>query len=350
MCILHLMGDLGLLKYLKIFFIKICVLSTLTTYSQDVDILNADLKFIVKEKGIKRILIKELKDTVCLKEVFEFDRNGKEIKWLTISGELVQKFTYRYDSLGRKIEQLRYDVEDTSKIIHEMQWTYFDSLNYVLNEYETNHTLYQQTKYSIKISADTIWIEEKEIYKNSGRELKHVARHINYADTLLTSEFIEFNSDGKMNAIDSYYKRWEDSLGYKTEYWGEYYPIETEDTLSAFLTTKEDLEEFFRDNENFLLIRLAGGFKYEYDYPMEIKKFDRNGRLIFSGTPNAYDNYLFNEQGQLIQCATRDSDEDGQEIFFISNYFYDKDGLITSIIYTDELGNITTTIYQYEFY
>lgn len=333
---------------LNIFISLVITLIGYSSFAHNGELLDSLIKAKAAEYNINSVTIKlSYDDTVYIHEVKKFDSNGNIIDHIIPSAHGIDRRSFKYDSLSRKTQFVRFDKQDTSKIISEVNYTYVDSTYYFSEHSTENHPLYEINTYKYTVSKDTFWVEHIEKRLKYNKEEKSVSRYTTFGDTLSVSEFIKYNSDGKMDKIKAHYTLLrKDSAGNTIRTSGQYY-------VKADEIQYISMKDYFENQESYLQKQLDG--EYEYEYGEDIYSYmiyNPSGQLIQNGY-GIFDKqtYEYNSDKQLIKTTHWDSVEDGYGIVKVAtdNYSYDDRGLPISI-QRKNLENevISTTHYSFK--
>lgn len=296
-----------------------------------------------KEYQIKSLVIThESGDNIYVHEIKKFDKDGNVIDRIMPSGgSQCTRYGYRYDSFGRRTNFLWYDLEDTAKITSELKYIYVDSSLHYTEKYNEDRQLTETITYRDSSSKNSFWIVEIEKSHTSGRETKAISRYSFFGDTLLVSEFVNFDRDGNMRDIDAYFHHVTiDSLGNRIETGGTY--------IFAPGSVDDEAQMQYYQNPNKLFQRqLDGEFEYTMGDINDYKIYNAKGQLVQDGL-NHMDKQTFeyNSKNQLIKIIHW-SLTDSEGTYDVTEiYTYDERGLPVSI----EIKNLQSgTIEVYRF-
>jgi YD repeat-containing protein len=318
------------------------------SFAQGDDYIDSIIKVKVVEYQIKKLTINTIQNELTtLEQIKEFDSHGNLIDNLSNRGVYYKRFEYNYDSLDRKIQFSEYDNNDTSKIHSVVKYVYIDTNTYYIEYSSPNNPVYKKKTYTYKSTKDTIWVTQIEKDFEYNKEVKTGSRYISYGDTLLISEFIKFDTKGKMDQITAYY-----TLNKRT---GNGNLVKTAGQCTMPMNAQIDisLENYYENKEKYLQELLNGNCKYEYGEEVHsYKVYNPLGQLIQVGNQNPNKKtFTYNEAQQLIKITRWGRIHFNDNIVELTTkvYEYKPNGLPLKMVSTTiQTGKVKTYIYTYE--
>lgn len=260
-----------------------------------------------KENGVKSMTIK-LKytgtDHFHTHETKQFDKHGQVIEHLIPTSAGTDRRKVAYDSLGHRIHFFRYLEEDTTVLSSERYWFYTNSSLDREEFYGNNHVHLTTKTFEQRKNGDTVWITEVETDHKYAEVKKSIARHINLGDSVLTTEFIKLNDEGKLGAIDCYYDRYQkDNLGNTVFTEGEY--LVQEEAFADLVKSPEFMRDYYQNPSKYLQKQLDGEYPFEFGSPFTYEIRSPGGKLLQAGyTRSNKSVYQYNSQNQLVKISS----------------------------------------------